>query len=223
MIGKALLLVGSPKPRYSTSESLGDYLIGQLEQKGFTTEKIKINQAIRTDSGKNMLVSSVNECDLLIFSFPLYVDSTPSSLIKAMELIADLRRGKQRTKKQVLLAICNSGFPEAHQIHTALAILKCFAKEAGFIWAGGLSLGGGGAIGGKPLNALGGMVRNVVKGLDLTAIAIAEGSPVPEEAIKLMAKPFIPHWLYLMFGQLSWRKHARKYGTHKNLNDRPYQ
>jgi len=38
-----------------------------------------------------------------------------------------------------------------------------------------------------------------------------------------MAKPFVPHWLYFIFGQFGWRIQAKKYGVQKNLNDRPYE
>jgi multimeric flavodoxin WrbA len=220
---KALLVVGSPKPGAGSSESIGDYLLGQLELKGMKTEKIKINRALKSEDGIAALVSAVDNCDYLVFSCPLYVDSAPASVVKAMEIIAEARRGKERAKEQVMLAICNSGFPEASQNHTALAIYRLFAREAGFAWAGGLALGGGGAIGGKPLAGRGGMVRNIIKSLDLTAAALVEGKPVPKEALSLMAKPMVAGWLYLLVGNFMWKGWARKNGAHKKLKDRPYQ
>jgi len=223
MTRKALLLVGSPKPGKSTSEAIGEYLLEKLLQKGLETQKIKINQALKSDGGGEKLISAVNGCDILVLSCPLYIDSAPAIVVKAMEIIAGGRKEQERPNRQVMLAICNSGFPEAHQNHLALAIYRCFAKETGFEWAGGLALGGGGAIDGRPLASLAGMVRNVVKSLDLTASAIVEGKSVPEEAIKLMAKPFVPGWLYVLVGQFNWKGQAKKYGAHKKLNDRPYK
>lgn len=219
---KALLLVGSPKPGNSSSESLGDYLLEKLQLAGVEIEKIKINQVINSEAGKAKLIADTNTCDILIFSCPLYIDSTPASVIKAMEIIAREGNGRGTPTRRVMLAICNSGFPEAHQNHTALAIYRCFAKEAGFEWAGGLALGGGGSIDGRPLKSLGGMVRNIIKSLDLTAAAIIEGESIPEQAVKLMAKPIVPNWLYMLFGNLLWRGQAKQYGTQKKLNDRPY-
>lgn len=46
----------------------------------------------------------------------------------------------------MMVGIVNSGFPEAFHNDTALAILRRFAAETGFQWAGGLALGGGGTI-----------------------------------------------------------------------------
>lgn len=129
----------------------------------------------------------------------------------------------EKAKKQFMLAICQSGFPEAHQNQTALAICRCFSREAGFTWAGGLALGGGGAINGQPLEKLGGMMRNVRKALDLAAGALAAGSPVPEEACALIRKPLVPGWIYLLMGNLMWKMQARKNGSSKKMNDRPYE
>lgn len=223
MSKQALLLVGSPKPNNSTSEVLGDYLLEGLQRNGLRTDKVNIHRLLRSANGNEELIKAVNTCDILIFSGPLYVDSTPAIIVRAMEIIAENRRENKQLKKPLMLAISNSGFPEAHQNHTALGIYKCFAKEAGFEWVGGLALGGGGAINGQPLAKLGGMVKNICKSLDLTVSALLNENMIPEEAVKLMEKPMFPKWIYLMVGQFGWRIQAKKYGSHKKLNDRPYK
>ncbi len=53
-------------------------------------------------------------------------------------------------------------------------------------------IGMGGAIGGKSLQERGGMVGNLKKGYNLAAKALAEGKNIPEEAIELVTKRFIP-------------------------------
>lgn len=217
---RTILLVGSPKMSGSSSESLGSYLLNRLADKGYITEKLQVNHCLKTPARQEELFAAVESCDILILAFPLYVDSLPSGVIKAMELLAQNRA--EKTTKQVMLAICNSGFPEAHQNDTALAICRCFAKETGFAWAGGLSLGGGGAINGQPLEKLGGMMKNVRKALDLTAQALTDGNSVPEEAFVLFRKSFIPRLLYLFIGNLGWKIQARRNGVLKKINDRPY-
>lgn len=219
----ALLLVGSPKPRNSTSETLGDYLLVQLKQKGLETKKILVNQELKSPGGSDKLISAVNECDILILSCPLYVDSAPATVTKALEIIAEQRRKKIQPRQQFMLALSNSGFPEAHHNETAISIYRCFAKEAGFNWVGGLALGGGGTINGRPLTELGGLVKNVTKSLDLAAGALLEGIPLPEEAVNLTAKPLIPNWLYLLVAQLGWRFQAKEHGAFSKLNARPYK
>ena len=220
---KALLLVGSPKGPRSTSESLGTFLLGHLHEKGFETEKIYAYPALKQERVDENLFSAVDHSDILILAFPLYVDSLPSPVIRALEIIAENRRGMEKPKRQKFLAICNCGFPEAHQTDTALAICRRFALETGMEWAGGLGLGMGAAIDGKPLEKMGFMTRNVRKSLALTAAALASDNPVPQEAVNLMAKRLMPLWMYLWFGNLGWRRQARKNRALDKINARPYQ
>ena len=194
---RALLLVGSPRGLASTSESLGTYLLRRLEENGFETEKTYATVCVSSDRNREILLKLVDSSDLLILAFPLYVDSLPSRLVATLELIADHKRTENAPKTQRLVAIVNSGFPEARQNNTALGICRRFAEEAGIDWAGGLALGGGQTIAGRPLSKVGGAVRNVVKALNLTAAAIAEDEPIPKRAVDLMAKPILPSWLYV--------------------------
>jgi len=220
---RALLLVGSPKGPESTSESLGDYLLDQLSKGGLETQKIRIFPSINSDDGREKLLSAINTSDILILSHPLYIDSLPTPVIKTMELVAKHRKSTAELREQKLLAISNNGFPEAYQNETALAISRRFAFESKIKWAGGLALGGGESIDGRPLRELGVMARNVKKSLDLTAAALLEGKPVPKEAVDLMAKPFLPVWLYTWVAGSRWKRRAKEHGVQKRLHDRPYQ
>ena len=220
---KLLLIIGSPNVSNSTSEVLGDYILEQLQQKSVVTYKIKVNKIFKEEGGMEKLITAVNNADVIIFSSPLYVDSLPANVIRTMEIISENRKMIEVVNKQTMYAICNCGFVEAKQNHTALAIYRCFAIEAGFAWGGGLALGGGGAIAGRPLDKLGGMVRNLIKALNLVSEAIFEGKSVPEEAVELIEKPMSPTWLYLLFGNLGWIRQARKNGVHSKINDSPYK
>jgi len=219
---RALLLVGSPRGLASTSESLGTYLLQRLKEHGFETEKTYATVCVSSDRNREILLKLVNSADLLILAFPLYVDSLPSRLIATLELIADHKMTENAPMKQRLVAIVNSGFPEARQNDTALAICRRFAKEAGIEWAGGLALGGGQMIAGRPLSKLGGRVRKVTKALDLTAAAIAEGQLVPKQAVDLFSKPMIPIWLYIWMANRGWSHRLKEYGTQPKLYDQPY-
>jgi hypothetical protein len=121
-----------------------------------------------------------------------------------------------------LATIVNNGFPEASQNELALAICRRFAQEAGFEWAGGLALAGGGRIGGQPLEKLGDRVRNVIDAFDLAADALAHRRPIPQEAVDAMSKQSVPGWLYRFFGNLGWFQQARKNGILSRLRARPY-
>lgn len=221
--GKALLLIGSAKRPHSNSESLGTYLLERLKEQGFEAESLFIHRSLKSDEGTLSLLEAVNRADLIILATPLYIDSLPHLVTKTLELIAEERHKKERAKAQRFTCIINCGFPEAHHTETAIAICRKFAVETGISWAGGLGLGGGESLDAKPLKELGGMVRNVVKALDLAADALSQGRDVPQEAIELMAKPFIPRWLYLLFGGIGWKRRSKKHGARKMLYDRPYE
>lgn len=217
-----LLLVGSPRGENSTSASLGNYLVEKLEELGMKSEKAFIHRLVNRPEKVQELFSMIENADLIILTFPLYVDSLPAPVIKAMELIKSERDRIKSSKSQNFVAISNSGFPESTQIRVALEICQIFASEAGFTWKGGIAFGGGEAVHGIPLKERGGMVRNVMKGLDLASEASSEGKNVPQEALDLISKNLIPVALYKTMGNLGWRIRARKYKTRKKLKNKPY-
>ena len=220
----ALLLVGSAKPAgESSSESLGSYLLQRLTEHGVNTETQHVARALRTEARTQELLQAVDRADLFILAFPLYVDSLPYMVIEALERIATHRQAQPASAPASFLAIANCGFPEVQHNETALAICEQFAAEAGLRWAGGLALGEGGAISGQPLAKAGGMVHNVVAALDLAAAALAEGKPVPAEAIALMARPFIPARAYMLMGDVGWLAQARRNRVLTRLRARPFK
>lgn len=218
---RALLLVGSPKGPESSSEALGRYLLGLLGDGGFETQGAYIHTLMRSAEGQQALLELVKASDLLILSFPLYVDSLPATMIAALERIAQQQAKSIQTRKQKLLAIVNNGFPEASQSNTALAICKRFAFEAHFEWVGGLSMGGGGVIGGQQLDKAGFAAKNARKALDLAAKDLLKDEPVSQQAVQLMAKMAIPKWLYTMISNRGWKKQAKAFGTADNLENQP--
>ncbi len=220
MSRKVLLLVGSPRGKRSTSYSVGSYLLNKLmEDGGVETESLNIQSSLREGGGMAMLESGIDEADIVILAFPLYVDSLPAAVIRMMERIA----GRERTREQTLAVIVNCGFPEARHNDTAVEIARKFAEEADFSWAGALAFGQGGTISGRPVDGFGGLTRNLLEALDLAARALREGKSIPEEAVELARKQFIPHALYVKMGALGWNAEARKNKSQKRLYDKPYQ
>lgn len=221
-INKALLLVGSPKGERSTSLSLGNYLVSKLEEFGMASEVEFIHRLVNREEAIQNLYSMINGADLIILSFPLYVDSLPAPVIKAMELIKAERDKLESDKHNTnLIAICNSGFIESSQSAVALQICRNFANSCGFIWKGGVAMGGGGAIDGDPLQKKEGMLRNVLRGFDIAAQALKDDKEIPQEAIKLISKKLMPRVLYNLIGNLSWRLEARKFAKRK-IRSKPY-
>ena len=231
---RALLIVGSPKTNApSTSSILGSYLLERVSERGWDVESLTLRAVLRCTEGENALLAAVDRAGLIVFAFPLYVDCLPYLATKALTVIAAHRSATANPPPQRLMAIVNSGFPETHQNSIALAICHEFAEQSGITWAGGLALGGGGAVGQQPLTAekrTGLPVKHVIRALDLAAEALSDGRPVPAEAVVSMAKnpvPLIPFalWcrMYMRFGGTGFEREAARNGISKErLLDRPY-
>jgi multimeric flavodoxin WrbA len=231
---RALLIVGSPKTKESsTSSVLGGYLLKRLKELGWETESLTLRASLNRPEGESELLSSVERAGLILLVFPLYIDSLPYLVTKALAMIAAHRRAGPEPSPQRLVAIVNSGFPETHQNSVALAICREFAAQSGLAWAGGLALGGGGMIGGRPLTGAkrsGPPIRHVIAALEMTAAALAEGQPVPAEAVRMIAKnpialmPFaLWRWLYVRIGGKGFEQEAAKNGVSKDrLLAQPY-
>lgn len=222
-IRRALLLIGSPRTRKSTTNSLGGYLFEGLNARGIQTDTTFIHTTIRSKERMETMLDAIDAADLVVLAFPLYVDSLPAPVMEALERIAARRAKSHRSRQQLFAAISNCGFPEPDHNATALAICTNFARLTGFEWAGSLALGAGeGIVHGTPLNEMDGRAIPLKKALDLAAEALAQGLAIPDEAQALLAKPFIPGWLYRWMGAYGWKQQAKKYGADKHLKRQPY-
>jgi multimeric flavodoxin WrbA len=217
-----LLLVGSPRQLKSSSASIGGYLLERLQAKGIKTETVYIHRAMQNDEKLRAMCEAIDNADLCLLAFPLYIDSLPAPVLSAMREIARHRAGT--AVHGGLATIANCGFIESHHNEHALATCAAFAHSAGLRWLGGIPIGGGeGLIQQKKLSELGVPAIPYKKALDQVADAISAGSPVPDEARKRLAKPFIPAWIYRLFGSMRWKKEARQHGVRKNINAKPYR
>ena len=219
---RVLIMIGSPRKR-STSSAMGEELSVHFRDLGWQVEKAGISEKFGDPEGLRSLTEAAGGADLVVLLCPLYVDSLPAPVTAALETLAAARCENVSRRRQGFMAVLNCGFPESFHNYTALAIARQFAREAGLTWMGGLFLGMGGAIDGKTLKERGGMVRNLRKALRLTAEALDRGQPVPSEAADLMAKPFLPRWMYLTIGNWAWKRQAAKNGVRGQLHAQPYR
>ncbi|HSW10416.1 MAG TPA: NAD(P)H-dependent oxidoreductase [Bacillota bacterium] len=232
---RALLLVGSPRRARSTSASLGGYLLARLAEHGVTgcthfLEDLPPNAAYAVGAGSepaptsDRAVSAVGAADLLILSFPLYVDSAPAPVTRAMVAMAEARRrdgGAERAPGFV--AIVNCGFPEAHHADVALAISRRFAAACRFRWLGGMAMGLGGMLGGRPLGQRDARLGHVEQALELAAAALAREEPVPESAVALLARPMVTPASFVPAGNRYWSAKAAARGLQDRLREQPYR
>jgi len=220
-IQNMVFLVGSPKAKDSTSESLGGYLRDQLIARGAQAQTFHAHKVLRTAKNTADFLEAVDHADLMLVAFPLYVDTLPYVLQHTLEHLAAHRQGALRSKSQRLVCISNSGFPEADHNALALEVCEQFAQEADFAWYGGIALGGGGVIGGQPLAELG-VAHNLRAALDKAAAALLHDQPVPQAVIDTFAKPLIPKRMYTLVGTIGWHMQARQNGVFGQLNRRPF-
>ena len=220
-VRRAVLLVGSPRTKKSTSASLGGYLFEQLHTRGIETQTVQLYTSLYSHGRMEAMFDAIDQADLVVLAFPLYVDSLPGPVTAALERIAAHRKENGATIH--FAAIANCGFPEARHNDTALAICSEFASQTGFTWMGGLALGAGeGIVHGIPLNELDGRAIPLKAALDLAVEALACGNPIPSSAKELLAKPIIPSWMYTLQGRFGWRQAAKGYGMEKELKRQPY-
>ena len=219
----AALLVGSPKGPNSTSNSLGTFLLEKLQEKGIATQKTYLCQNLGSEEKKAKLLKLVDQSDLIILAFPLYVDCLHTTAIETLELIAEHEKSKRQKSTKSFVAIANSGFPEAIHNSKALEVCRLFAKQVGFEWAGGLAMGGGGMISGQPLTEMGGQVRNQTKALAIAAEALANGEPIPESAVVSMSKLGFPKLIYTWMGNRNWKQQAKKNISIKEMYNQPFK
>jgi multimeric flavodoxin WrbA len=222
----AVFLIGSPRGKKSASMALAGRLMAGLTGRGVVSESHSLTRAVESAESAAAMLEAAEKADILVFSFPLYVDQLPAPVIWALDRIAERRRQTGSCSQPWLAAIVQSGFPETHQNLPSVEIMRRFAELSGFRWAGGLTMGMGGAAGGQDKGNREGMLRNVFRGLDLAAAELSQDRAIPEEAVSLFGRKLMPRWLYFLMANFGWRQQARKHAKMKktkiDLYARPY-
>jgi multimeric flavodoxin WrbA len=218
---KVALLVGSPKKKgTSASEVLARALIERFARVSVPSELHFATEFVHDNDRAKECARSIRGCDLFLLVTPLYVDAFPALTTHALELVT--RAPRESSAPARFATLVNCGFPETEQNRTAFRMARHFATEAGYLWAGGLSLGGGGVITpGQELSPAG-PVAHVVRALDLAVPALAQGSVIPLESIEAMAEAPMPDVLYRLIGDIGWRWQAHRNGlAQRELGARP--
>jgi multimeric flavodoxin WrbA len=216
----AAILVGSAKIKgTSVSENLARACALRLQAEGVTSELHFATDFVHDRKGA-ATADAIARADLFVLATPLYVDALPALVVHAFDQIARARAGATAGR---FTMIVNCGFPEPEHTRTALRIARHFCARAAYHWAGGLPLGGGGAIQpGTPLDEQHGPAEHVRRALDAAMPALARGDDVPEDARAQMIRSPLPDIAYRVIGDLGWRYQAYRNGLHQSdLRGRP--
>lgn len=220
---RALLLLGSPKAKPSTSAALGGYLMQQLETLNWQVHTLKLHPRLHEPEKQSNLFETVEQSDLIVLAFPLYNDILPYHVIYALQLIAANRAKLSPSTSQRLMAIVNNGFPEPHHNLLALEVCRRFAHQSGLGWAGGFAVGGGEALSaGQHLPQIKRIVppvKHLMRAIDLAAADLSNGRPISRQAERLVARnPIYPapfssyRWIFQRVANRRWEREAAKNG-----------
>ncbi|MCB9645814.1 MAG: flavodoxin family protein [Deltaproteobacteria bacterium] len=213
--------VGSAKPKgTSSSEALGRHLAVRLERRGWTSEVVYAAAVTHLSrAGAPRLVEAFMRADLVILASPVYFDALPALVLHGLDALAGAELGPARP---ALLPIIQCGFPELSHTEVAVSVARHAADLLRLGWAGHLAMGGGGALGGKPLSSLGGRARPQVEALEAAAHELDAGRPISAATSARFAQAVLTPGLYRAIGQLGWVVDAARRGGLTQLWRRPF-
>jgi len=216
-------LVGSPRNENSASFVLSSYLAERLQPSQEKRVTHFLHRAVRRAPALADLLDDVKEADFLLFASPLYVDSLPAPVVKALEILANHLKDASGLSEIRVVAISNCGFPEPEQNVLALEMYRLFAERVGMAWAAGIPVGAGEALKkGAPLSESPGFAQEFMEVLDQIAEALRSGRPVTPTLLSRLQKPFMPGGMYRLMGGTGWRIRAAQEGVFTNLRARPW-
>ena len=194
------IINGSPRGKKSNSEILIKYLCSLLEEHQINKYYLfssKIHSEIK---------SEIHNADVLIFSFPLYIDSIPSSLL---DILLKFEEEKIVNSKTKIYCIANNGFFEGKQNQLAILQMKNWCQKTGVEWGQGIGIGAGEILSYVEKVPLGkGPLKNLGKVLE----QFTNNIKTLKSGNEIYVNPNWSRLLYWTQGTVSWIIKARKNG-----------
>lgn len=205
---KIALINGSPKFKDSASGIILNSIKPKLK------DNIIEEYAFRTREISDDDLEKISKCNVILFTFPLYVDGIPSHLLRClyqMEKYFSLNKNNDI----YVYTIVNIGFYEGKQAAIAIEMMNNWAEKTGLKWGQGIGIGGGGMMS---------MISNstdskgTMKDVHIALTALAENILTCKTADEIYTLPGIPRIIYKIGGDMGWRQSAKKNGlTTKDL------
>lgn len=208
---KIALINGSPKMNQSTSATLLEELQLSISETAEVTET-----ALHTSDISEDVWEKLKSADVWVFSYPLYVDGIPGHLLSCL---LQLEKAKWQEKEIRVYGIVNCGFYEGIQTKFALTLLKNWCEKCGFLYAGGIGVGGGECFAQMPKVQGGhGPRAPIEKALQAMAVSILQQETQENRYVSVA----FPRFLYRMAAQMGWRQWIKANGGKaKDLGKQP--
>lgn len=213
---KVTLISGSPNGRKSASFRIVQDLKGYLNNGDCKIDISEILWASPKSEIKDF--EEILNSDAIVITFPLYVDSIPSHLLKNLLDFEDyiVSNNIKVSKKVNVYVITNNGFFEGKQNCLVMENIKHVSNHIGFEFKGGLGIGGGGVIPnieGLPFKNI--FKKDTIRELMYMSNNIKEGQSYKTKYIELN----VPAFLYKCIVHSIWRISIKSNGLKiKDLN-----
>lgn len=223
---KVYLINGSPRGKNSASQYFNNEVCKLLDKEKVEIEERSIMDFKKSQDIEGIYAEAINS-ENIIFAFPLYVDSLPSTMIEFLVEFENFIKNKENfmdgRRLPRVYAIVNCGFFESEQNKYAIQIIKNFCDKVHFTWRFGIGIGAGELMRGTqnniPLNS--NLKQNIYSALQ----DMKEDIENNVETVKnnIFESPKFPKFLYKTMGNRGWIKMGKLNKiTKKELYAKPY-
>ena len=101
----------------------------------------KVTCKLRTPADHAAILAQLDDADSVVFALPLYVDGIPSHVLRFIQALE--AHAKDSDLRLNVYVIANNGFIEGRQNEPLMQTFEHFCARAGFMWGGGVGIGGG--------------------------------------------------------------------------------
>lgn len=208
---KIALINASPKVKNSNSELIFSDLQHYLNNK---CEISFCKLSFNADFSK--ILNEIDNANIWVFAFPLYVDNIPSHLLKFLEWLDD---NNLSISQKHVYAISNCGFYEGVQAECAVNVMKCWCNKTGNVYGGSVGIGGGEAFSALKNIPVGyGPKASIDKALLKLSDAMLSLSAIDNQFVNLN----YPRFLYKLGATGRWKREIKQNGSKvKDLGKRP--
>ncbi|MGL5616435.1 MAG: NAD(P)H-dependent oxidoreductase [Sarcina sp.] len=162
---EVLILVGSIR-REGNSKHIANSLKEIFEGKNLKVTIVNIYDYFGKDI--EILSSKINNCQMISFIAPVYVDGFPYPVIDFLYRLEENRKLGKFLEGKRLFFIGQCNFPEARRVKPMINSAKIFTEKLKMKWYGSLAFGGSiMQIEGKELQDAGKVGKKMIKGLNL--------------------------------------------------------